>query len=241
MCGSLTLPRVFFGHQSVGSNIVDGLADVQRAGGGFEFPIVCVDSGVPDAGPFFSHARLGRNGDPRSKTDAFVEMLERGLGSRVNVAFHKYCYADIDAGTDPDALFSDYCRAMHAVGRRWSDVAFLHVTVPLMQVQAGPKALVKKWLGREPDHYADNIARERFNDRMRAAFGGRCLFDLASIEASAAGVALHTQAFGTTRVLSLRPEYTDDGAHLNQRGRRHVARTLVGLLADLPVSQGSLC
>jgi len=235
------MPRVFFAHQSVGTNILDGLADVQGGSDRAALDIVGLDQGMPDGRPFICHARLGRNGDPRSKTDAFVAALADGVGASIDVAFQKYCYADIDAATDVDALFDYYRRAMEAIRRRLPHLTLLDATVPLRQVEEGPKAVVKKWLGRAPDHYADNVVRERFNDRIRHEYRGRGLFDLAQIEASAPGEVPHTQRFGSTRVLSLRPEYTDDGGHLNQRGGRHVARALVDLLFDPIRSQRTLC
>lgn len=227
--------RVFFAHQSVGENIVEGLTTLRHEAGPNQLPIVELKdmAARPDpAGAVFIHARLGRNGDPGGKTAAFVETLERGLGRQLDVAFQKYCFVDIDTSTDVKTLFEHYRVAMARVRGEFPALTVVHVTTPLMRVQSGPRAIVKKWLGRTPDYYEDNLARWRFNELMRHEYAGRePVFDLAALEASRPGGAPEPIAFGNASVFTLRPEYTDDGAHLNADARRRVASELLGFLA----------
>lgn len=222
--------RIFFAHQSVGGNIVEALATLRPTDPRFSFRIV--DGRDAVAGPFFAHARLGRNGDPRSKTDEFVALLGRGLGARLDVALQKYCFADIDERTDVAALFEHYRDAMRSIHRTCPHLVLVHVTAPLTVVQDGPRAFAKKLLGRMPDHYADNFRREQFNDLMRAEYSGRePLFDLAALEARDANGVEETVRFGNRASIALAPGNASDGGHLNREGSERAARALVSILA----------
>ena len=221
---TLRSARIVFVHQSVGDDIVQGLAAL----GGLQ---IVSATQVDAAGPFFAHGRLGRNGDPRSKTDAFVELLEAGVGGRVDVACHKYCFADIDERTDVDALFAYYRRSMVRLHDTFPALTLVHMTTPLQQAQTGVWAEMKKIFGRMPDQFAENVARERFNDLLRREYGGRePLFDLAALEASVPGGGPQYIRFGGARGRALLPQYTSDGGHLNEQGRDRIARELVEFL-----------
>jgi hypothetical protein len=225
--------RIFFAHQSVGENIVDGVRSVNKTDRGLDLTIVDQKEALNLTKPFFAHARLGRNGNPKSKTDAFVAALEGGLGDRVDIAFQKYCYADIDRTTDVQSLFQHYRESIRRLRERFPRVTLLHVTAPLMQVQGGPKAAVKKLLGRAPDHYLDNMRREAFNDLLRREYQGRePLFDLAAIESTRPEGDRETIRFGGATSFALVPEYTSDGGHLNDRAKAMVARDLLEFLAE---------
>jgi hypothetical protein len=219
--------RIFFAHQSVGGNIVDGMKSVQQVVGSTAMNIVDLE-GVPSSAPFFAHARLGENGDPKGKTSAFLTTIESGLGNRLDLALQKYCFADIDATTDVQKLFDNYKASMLRLHAEFPRLTVAHVTAPIVRVQSGPKAFIKLTLGRAPDHYEDNIARERFNDLMRREYQGRePLFDVAALEASRLDSPPDAIAFGGAKVHGLRPEYTDDGAHLNEEAQKRVASAFI--------------
>jgi hypothetical protein len=228
--------RIFFAHQSVGGNIMDGVADLQKAGSIAPLHVVDMSAAATTSGGFISHALLGKNGDPAGKTDAFVAALEGGLGKNLDVTFQKYCFADIDASTDVDKLFRYYVDGMDRIRRDFPNVTLVHVTTPLVRVQSGPRAVVKRLMGRTPDHYEDNAARERFNELMRKEYAGKePVFDLAALEASRPGGQPEKFDLNGRQFLELLPEYTDDGAHLNESARKRVAaemlRFLHGVLA----------
>lgn len=215
--------RVMFGHQSVGGNIMEGIREMlpnqQNAG----WPLLHIADSGDEAGGFLAHGRVGRNGDPRSKTREFCEAIAGPLGAQIDVALHKYCYADIDAGTDVETLFLGYREAMSELRAERPKVTLVHVTVPLVRVRTGPRAWVQRVIGRKSPRVADNERREAFNDWLRREYATRePLFDLAALESRANGAR------------SLRADFTDDGGHLNGAGRRHVAGALLALLADLP-------
>ena len=230
--------RIFFGHQSVGGNIMDGVADVVRRDPRLALEITD-SAGTLDGGRgVFVHRRIGKNGDPSGKTDEFARLMEAGLGNKVDVAFHKYCFADIGADTDVRTLFEHYRATMTRLRAEFPRAVFVHVTTPVVKVQSGLRAEVKKLLGREPDHYADNLARERFNDLMRKAYGGKePLFDLAALESTRPDGAREAITFRGATSFAMVPTYTPDGGHLNEAGRAVVAEQLLVLLAGLPGSR----
>jgi hypothetical protein len=222
--------RIFFAHQSVGENIVDGLKSLPEADGA-TLRLVSVDEAAP-SGPAFIHARLGHNGDPKSKTDAFEQALDAGLGTTVDLAFQKYCYADFEATTDVKAVFGYYKQASERIQRRFPELSVVHVTAPLVTVQSGPRATIKRWIGRVPDYYIENAVREEFNQLMRAEYAssGR-LFDLARLESSPQGASPQPILFRGRTLYTLQPEYTTDGGHLNSPTRQWIASELVTFLA----------
>src|SRR5258708_25773753 len=84
----LSHERIYFGHQSVGANILQGMKEL---------------SGAPVVPLFIKDAFVPENGDPRRKLESFTKSL--GARSRYDVALVKFCYVDIDAQTDAGALF----------------------------------------------------------------------------------------------------------------------------------------
>ena len=230
--------RVFFGHKSVGDNVVAGLEDLLRDHPEIRLRILQTNDPADFAAPVFAHSHLGENGYPLSKLRAFATLLDGRLAGRVDIAFFKFCYVDITADTDVMALFSEYRATMDRFQVAHPEGMFVHVTVPLTVRRTGFKAGVKQLLGRADD----NVARCRFNELLRAEYAGRApLFDLARREATAPdGVARRYEADGH-RVESLVAEFTEDGGHLNGRGRRAAAIQLLTTLTDLgnPRVQGS--
>lgn len=231
--------RIFFGHQSVGSNIMEGVAALAREDPSLGLRVADL-ADVPELpGGFFAHDKVGQNGQPAGKTDDFASKVDRGLAGRVDVALHKYCYIDIDDRSDPAALFAHYRDTMAALRRQHPEVTFVHVTAPLTHVQKGPKVLVKRLIGRAPGGYLDNLRREQFNELMRREYAGRePLFDLAAIEATRPDGTEERFSWKGQTGRALYTAYGSDGRHLNDAGRRHVAGELIVMLATLPASAG---
>ena len=226
---------VFFGHQSVGANILEGIAELARRDG-VALRIVEVGRlGARQPPGTFAHANVAENGDPLRKLRSFDEALGPGPAD-VDVAFVKFCWVDFTKETDATALFAAYRSTLAALRARHPGTTFVHVTVPLTTVQGGWKALVKSFLGREPYGFLENARREEFSELLRQAYRGKePVFDLARVEST--GLDGRPAAFEREgrRVPVLVAAFTDDGGHLNAEGRRRVASALVELLAALPL------
>src|SRR5260221_14075633 len=119
----LSHERVYFGHQSVGANILQGVKELSGAAG---VPLFIKDEFVPE------------NGDPKRKLDSFKKSV--GAGSGYDVALVKFCYGDIDADTDAAAPFHRYRIALNELRARNPRTVSLHATLPPTPVQSRPKA-----------------------------------------------------------------------------------------------------
>ena len=223
---SAATQRVFFGHMSVGNNILSGVQQVYRqdiAEGPRVIRIAASDS-TPDlsSGGAIVHSLIGANGDPKGKLVNFDAAAPGGLGEKVDVALVKFCYLDVTKGTDVDELFRTYKATFDALERDMPDVVFLHTTVPLTVPPSGIKAHLKALL-----QGVDNPTRERYNALVRAAYPADRLLDVAAIEG--------TSPEGTGEP-SLYPGYSSDGSHLNGAGSSLVAVRFLQLLADHKVA-----
>ncbi len=224
---------VFFGHQSVGLNLIDGLREL-AGDAGVEVLIVETQSALGLARGTFGHVSVGRNGDPESKLRSFERALGPGPAGP-EIALMKFCYVDFEPGTDAAALFRRYQQTIGELRARHPATTFVHVTAPLTTVQGGPKALVKHLLGRQPYGLVENARREEYNSLLRQDYAGRePLFDLAKVEASAADGTPVTVEWNGRQVPSMAPGYTDDGGHLNRAGRLRAARELASVLGAIP-------
>ncbi len=230
---SLSKKRIFFGHQSVGGNIVQGMADILESNK--EIKLVILNSDKPgDLKPgTFEHIEIGRNEQPLSKIEAFSNLIKSGTGNNSDIAFFKFCYIDINKSTDVKSLFSTYQQAMSVLKAAYPGVIFIHVTVPFRLPDKNIKYWVKKAVGIEPSK-ENNISRNRYNDLLRSAYEGKePVFDLARLEAVSPDKNLCFFEDKGNRIMILCPEYTDDGGHLNALGRKVVAEQLLVFLAKL--------
>ena len=149
------------------------------------------------------------------------------------MALLKFCYVDINANTDAAALFDHYRRAVNELRARNPRTVFVHATLALTTVQAGPKAWVKRLLGRPAYGTVENVRRDEYNRLLRATYAGRePIFDLARIESTAPDGTLVTVTWDGVTAPALSPEYSADGGHLNARGRLLAAREFITVLAQ---------
>ena len=230
----LSRRTLFFGHQSVGANVLEGVARVAAANGGGLRVVEVTAPGAPFAAGALSHALVGSNGDPLSKLTGFAGLLAESPAPP-ELAFVKLCWADFGPGTDAAALFRAYRERLASLAGLHPKTTFVHVTVPLTTVQSGPKAFLKRLLRRAPYGAAENEAREAYNALLRQAYAGRePLFDLARLESTAPDGAAVTHEEHGQRTPMLFSGYTGDGGHLNAAGQDRVARALLVYLAGLP-------
>ncbi|NOK07901.1 hypothetical protein HNS30_02430 [Corallococcus exercitus] len=233
--------RVFFGHQSVGGNILDGLRGLRPSPGPTAPAIVEVkDASATIPQGTLAHAFVGQNEQPETKLAHFERLLDGGVAKQVDVALMKFCYIDFTSSTDAKALFDKYRATLAGLKSRHPGVTFVHVTTPLTTVQRGAKAWFNELRGRPVFGVGENVSREAFNALMRQTYGGKePLFDLAALESSQADGTRETYEVNGRAYPALVPAYSDDGAHLNAQGQARVASALVAFLAALPEAPAS--
>lgn len=225
--------RIYFGHQSVGNNLLDGIKQLAaQAGVSVRSTEATSAGGVPPA--TFGHTPVARNGDPLQKLQSFEQAMGQ-QPSGLDIALVKFCYVDITANTDAKALFARYRATMDGLKAKHPGTTFVHVTTPLTIAQGGMKAGLKKLIGRAPHGAIENQRREEYNVLLRQTYQGRePIFDLARTESIAPdGTAVAVEWNGSLAP-AMAPEYTDDGGHLNAAGKLRAARELISVLAAIP-------
>jgi hypothetical protein len=234
--------RVFWGHQSVGMNLIEGLQDLARAEGA-ALRVAEIRAGVGGPGlaaRTLSHAFLEENGAPLKKLAAFSRAFSTGAASGADVALMKFCYVDVVEKTDVTALFAAYQRAVAEVQAASPGTVIVHVTVPLQAVEGGLKAMAKDLLGKPRWGTQHNAAREAYNELLRREYADKApIFDLARVEATRPDGGAETSRWNGREVRALVSAYTDDGGHLNAEGRRRAAAELARVIAAVPVRAAS--
>jgi hypothetical protein len=232
---SLNSKQIFFAHQSVGQNILDGLGEI-----GSPLPQRMLSpSNVAAAfsSPGIVHALVGENMKPLSKIEHFEKMLMEGVGEHATFAMLKLCYIDIDANTDVDALFLRYEESLQRLRERFPKLTLAHVTTPLTTVESGFKSWLKKRMGKTLWGILENQKREAFNQKLRETYAGKePVFDLALAESTYPdGTTREWFEHAGTQVPALVAGMSDDGGHLNLAGRAQVASAFARFLAGLAV------
>ena len=228
---SVARRSVLFAHQSVGMNVLAGIRELSEREG---VPLHIVDvSTTPVVAPrTFAHLFVGQNGSPTTKLDGFTRALEALPPDAPDIALVKFCYVDFAPATDAAALFARYRSTVADLQARRPGTRFVHVTAPLSTVQSGPRAWVKRLLGKAPYGLVENVRREEFNALLRNAYGGKePVFDLALVESTLPDGTRSTVPVNGGTVPVLASSYTDDGGHLNEAGRLRAARELLSVLA----------
>src|SRR5215210_7477652 len=85
----LSKRAIYFGHQSVGENILDGIRDITAANPQIRLQII--SGNATDRSPGLKEFAVGQNGDTDSKNSAFIAATQGELGPAPVLMF-KYCY-----------------------------------------------------------------------------------------------------------------------------------------------------
>lgn len=224
--------KIFFAHQSVGFNIIEGIEGIMQKYPSGKLLIKETDKAVDFLEPVFAHCKIGRNRNPISKIDDFRRILGSGVGDKVDIAFIKLCFVDVYDKTDIDEVFKYYVTTISALETKYPKVKFVHFTVPLTVVESGIKAKIKVLLGMATNSEADNARRNMFNRMLMKQYGDK-VFDLAGVESTYRTGKKAEFIRNGQRFEYLIPEYSDDGGHLNSLGKEIVGSELIKFLANV--------
>ena len=246
--------RIFFAHQSVGNNIMQGIQEIIEKYPKIRLKIsefrswrgseIIKTMQVGDfVEPVFAHERnIGKNNHPLSKIDDFVSLLQDGVGDQIDIAFLKFCFVDINSGTDINKLFKKYSESIGELKSHYPEMTIVHFTVPLLKkeqigIVQKVKGIVKRILGKKNDDFWSNnhnVARNEYNKLIVNFYSGKDpIFDLALLESTKSTGKRETFTFEGHEYYALAAEYTDDGGHLNEKGREYIAGKLLIFLANL--------
>lgn len=230
--------RVYFGHQSVGRNILQGLKEISADADSSALKVASPEEAARLSGPFFAESNIGKNGKPNTKCDAFRDVVnQNSLGDSLDVALLKFCYVDANAETNVEEMFAYYKQTVTELQKKHPGLALLHMTVPLTSRSPGWKRFIKNIL--RPDDPSDLEAYKRsaFNEMILREYGKANLFDLAGHESTSGDGTRSCFELDGKTVYTMLPEFTDDGGHLNAKGRRLVARELLRTLARVELGR----
>ena len=231
---TLSRKKIYFGHQSVGFNIIDGLKDLMVKHPNIKLNIV--ETSDPDEfkDGIFAHSRIGKNADPIYKAEEFKKIMDDGIGNNADIAFFKYCYVDITEKTDVNKVFTKYTNVMSQLKKQYPQTIFVHFTVPLHTTKTTWKTTLKKLMRKDRIwEYEDNIIRNNLNALFQKEYKEEePLFDIANIESTSPSGSKTTFSKNGRTYYSMFPAYTNDGGHLNETGRKIVAEQLLFLLLN---------
>lgn len=221
--GAAIHKRIFFGHQSVGENLLQGVREYA--------PLLQVFDNTPDMDDRgIWHTRIGRNTHPLSKLRAFEQALAGYAGDWSELALMKFCYVDVTAHTDVLALWDAYQATMFRILSSRPGLKLLHLTVPLNLTHTGWRGMVAGLLTPQP-RMEDNWAREAFNQFVRENYPGQ-VFDLAALESTNPKGRRCTAVRRGVSIPSLCKHYTEDGGHLNATGRARIAQAFIQFVGE---------
>jgi hypothetical protein len=229
---TLSQARVYFAHQSVGRNMLKGIAMLSEETG-VPLRVEEVVTGAPvAAGPGLFHANVGENGAADSKISAFVtDVTAAGSAAPYDVAVLKFCYTDIGGDSQDKSaqrLFERYQQAMAGVQQQQPNLTVLHTTMPLRAEPLGMKTKVKRMLGMSTLSDADNVLRGEYNALVRRESS---VFDVARLEATRTDGSISAFEAQGREVEMLAPDHTYDGGHLNDPAKRYFAAAFLRSLA----------
>ncbi|MDR0787571.1 MAG: hypothetical protein LBG44_06855 [Gemmatimonadota bacterium] len=229
---ALSRRRIYFAHQSVGNNVLQGVQAILTSAPGSGVRIIESRDPSTVEGAGIIHFAAGSNGNPASKNADFIRALDARAAPDNGIALLKYCYVDVDENTDIDAVFREYEEMVAGIRRSHPDLTVVHVTMPLTTDDAGPKAVIKRLIGRTTNRDI-NALRNRYNQKLRAGYAGEPIFDLATIESTRSDGSRESATMGGSEVFALVPGYTYDGGHLTPDAERVVAESFIRTLADI--------
>lgn len=215
--------RYYFGHQSVGANLMTGLGALGDADARYKISVQWAYQAVSAfQGPGMFDKFVGENYQPYQKISDFDAQVRTTLqvGNHVDVAFTKFCYVDLSESTDVAALAQAYITEMEALETAFTNTTFLWTTAPL--TASADAANVKR------NQYAQLI-------RNYASTHGKPLYDLAALEAvSASGARCQFTSGGATYDrLCTDWEASAGDPHLNAAAGQRFAKVLALGLIDV--------
>jgi len=225
--------NIYFGHRSVGENIISGINKIISKEGRKEFVIKELKSNSKIDGNYFFHSNIGRNGDPKSKFKEFTDIVNNLANKNLEIAMMKLCFVDITKKTNINEVFQSYVAMIDSLQNKYPNLTFIHFTVPLKSKPSwihGIKNFIKN---RDIDDQQDNINRNKYNELLLTKYPRKYIFDLAGFESTYPSGKRESIVVNGELYYSLIKDYTDDGGHLNELGQQVIASEFINKLVEI--------
>jgi hypothetical protein len=229
----LSKKNIFFGHQSIGTNIMEGIADLMKENPKIQLKIVDANDGTPHKDGMFLHTRFGGKTDPLIILNNFTELMDKMMGDSVDIVLIRYIHNKIDSETkEIETVFDAYKKALTLLRKKYPGTIFVHSTLPLLVSKTTWKTWIKKLVGKKKFwEYDTNINLNRFNDLLKIEYSGKePILDLARMQSTFPDGRRVSFTKNRKKYFSMASEYSYDGAHLNERGRKAAAEQFLLLL-----------
>jgi hypothetical protein len=208
--------HVFFGHHSVGANILQGLSELSK------------ETGIQVK---IDEAPVGENTKPLGKFEDFAKRGETNPSDGTQVMAMKLCYVDFRPDTNVGELVQAYAAAVDRVKKARPGVRIVHVTPPLMARPSDLKSKISRTLGKSIWEDEANAKRLEFKQKMLERFPGDPVFDLSAVESTRPDGTKEEYMVDGKKVPMLWPGYTSDGGHLNETGQVVAAKAFAHAFA----------
>ena len=231
----LSETKIYFGHQSVGNNIIAGIRELMKQYPKIQLDIIETNEANALGKGVLAHSRIGENLKPETKIGEFLNSISNGLGKSADIVTMKFCYVDITKDRNIREMFEQYKNAIEQIKRDYPQLKIIHFTSPLTVSKTNWKTMIKKLLGKKNLwEYSDNIARNQFNMLIKRQYQDKDpVFDILQIESTRPDGSRQSFKFNQKTYYSLVADYTNDGGHLNESGRKLMAEKFLLLLANM--------
>ena len=229
----ISASHIFFGHQSVGANIITGLKELNSEQGSDYILFEKLNNDANLNGSYFVDLNIGNNGDPEGKFRDFVKNVDFLSDKKLNIAMMKLCFVDITKKSDIQNIFNSYVKMIDSLQIKYPNITFVHFTVPLKSQPTlfnKLKAFIKN---RTIDDPADNIARNTYNELLISKYPAKYVFDIAKEESTYPDNKRESISVDGVHGYALIGDYSDDGGHLNKRGQAIIAAGLINKLSQI--------
>lgn len=224
--------KIYFGHQSVGYNIIDGIEKVMAQHPEIKLNIQETRELGKETG-ILAHSRIGENTKPETKITDFVKAIHQNSDVLLDASALKFCYVDVNEKMDMKELFNNYQKAMKLLQLKHPNLKILHFTMPLRTQKINWKTQLKLVLGKNMWEFVENIKRNEYNKLLLSEYKDKePVFDLALFEATAPNGKVEIFKYKGKSYLAMNPLYTSDGGHLNLYGSEMIAKHFLLFLVN---------
>jgi hypothetical protein len=225
--------NIYFGHQSVGENIITGIKKIISDNNQNEIVIKTYNNNDSLGRNYFLHSNIGKNGNPQTKFDEFTSVVSILAGKNLNIAMMKLCFVDITKNTNIKDVFNSYSTIIDSLKHRYPEIKFIHFTVPLKSKPSWINYIKDKIKGNNNYDPKDNLARNRYNELVLSKYPKDDIFDLAGAESTYPNGKRESELVDGKPCYILIKDYTTDGGHLNDLGRQIISEKLIQKLYEI--------
>jgi hypothetical protein len=225
--------NIYFGHKSVGENIISGLHQILDKYGQDEYSIKSLNDSQNFERINFLHSDIGNNGEPKGKFAEFSKIVNGLVSKKLEIAMMKLCFVDITEKTNINDIFASYVEMIDSLKRKHPDLVIIHFTVPLKSNPSLINNIKNIIKGRTSNDVKDNLTRNKYNELLYSKYSKQDIFDIAKIESMHPDGKRESLVINGQICYCLVDDYTNDGGHLNELGQNIVASGLISKLCEV--------